>query len=215
MRHITLLLAAFGFFLVGCAANAGGGAGSGGDAPVKTVPMPRGLPNDYVAMQQDLTFTPEQKAKFDEALKVRNAAYDTWAKSPRGLRYTAASTEEAAARRANDSAKLAKLTPEVAELRKEQEKVRADARREFNKAMTLDQQKQWAGRNLYVRALAAIKNPTLTDAQKKQAREIANQIATDRVKAGTADKDPYLLMDEAAVNKATEEIKAKVLTPAK
>jgi hypothetical protein len=170
--------------------------------------MPTGLPDDYVAMQQDLTFSPEQKAKFDEALKVRNAAYDAWAKSPRGVRYSAARTEEAAAKRDNDAAKTAKLTAEVAELNKERDKVRSDARREFDKALTLDQQKQWAGRNLCIRALAALKNPTLTDAQKKQAREIANKIAAGQVKAGTADKDPYLLLDEAAVNKTTDEIKA-------
>ncbi len=208
MRHFTSLLAAFGLFLVGCAASAGNGAGGAGDAPVKVVPMPTGVGDDYVAMQQDLTFTPEQKARFDEALKVRNAAYDAWAKTPRGVRYNAARSEESAAKRDNDAAKLAKLTPEVADLNKERDKVRTDARREFDKALTLDQQKQWAGRNLCVRALAALKNPTLTDAQKKQARDIANKIAADRVKAGTADNDPYLLLDEAAVNKTTDEIKA-------
>ncbi len=214
MRHFTFILAAFGFLMIGCAATAGGG-GEAPDAPVKVVPMPSGLGDDYVEMQRDLTFTPEQKAKFDEALKARNAGYDAWAKSPRGMRYSAARNEEAAARRANDADKLAKLTPEVAELRKEQEKVRTDLRREFNKVLTLEQQKQWAGRNLYIRALAALKNPTLTDAQKKQAREIANGIAAGKVKQGTAEKDPYLLLDEAAVNQTTEEIKAKVLPSAK
>ena len=208
MRHFTSILAAFGFFLVGCAANAGGGAGAAGDAPVKVVPMPTGIGDDYIAMQQDLTLTPEQKIKFDEALKVRNAAYDAWAKSPQGVRYNAARSEETAAKRDNDAAKTAKLTAEVAELNKGRDKVRSDSRREFDKVLTLDQQKQWAGRNLYIRALAALKNPTLTADQKKQAREIANKIAADRVKADTVEKDPYLLLDEAAVNKTTDDIKA-------
>ena len=51
-------------------------------------------------------------------MKVRNAAYDAWAKSPQGVRYNAARSEETAAKRDNDAAKTAKLTAEVAELNK-------------------------------------------------------------------------------------------------
>ena len=174
--------------------------------PVKTVPMPSGRGNDFTLMGQAITFTPEQKEKFDAAVKSRNEAYDQWAKSERGVRYQELRTQETAARRGRNEAKLKQVQAELAPLRVEQEQVRADLRRELNKSLTLEQQRQWASHALFLRATTNLGRTALTEAQKKQAKAITDRIAAERVKPDTAGKDPYLLLDETAVKQAQAEI---------
>jgi hypothetical protein len=216
MRYLIHILGGVSLAVCGCASNDkpavttrpvnGATVALTNDAP-KVVPMPGGRGDDYTVMGQTLTFTPEQKAKFDAAVKARNEAYDKWAKSERGQRYQQLKTQETAARRANDAAKLGQVTPELTALRAEQENVRAGLRREFDKSLTLDQQRQWASHALLLRATKALERTALTEAQKKEAKTITDRIAAERVNAGTAQRDPYLLLDEAAVREASEGIR--------
>jgi hypothetical protein len=172
----------------------------------KSVPMPSGRGNDFTLMGQVITFTPEQKEKFEAAVKARNEGYDRWAKSERGVRYQALKTQETAARRAGNEAKLKEISTELTALRAEQEKVRADLRRELNKSLTLEQQRQWASHALFLRATTNLGRSALGEGQKKEAKAITDRIAAERVKEGTAERDPYLLLDEAAVKQASAEI---------
>lgn len=212
MRRLIILgmAAAIG----GCAAKEkpvaatrpAGTVAAGSNEPVKTVPMPSGRGNDFALMGQVITFTPEQRAKFDAAVKARDEGYDQWAKSERGKRYEQLRTEETAARRARNEAKLKEVRAGLEPLRAEQERVRTDLRRELNKSLTLQQQRQWASHALFLRATTNLGRSALSEGQKAEAKAITDRIAAERVKEGTAERDPYLLLDEAAVNQARLEI---------
>lgn len=205
MRFMTAAACLLTITLIGCANNGGGPALQTDHAKAITA-----TGSEYQQMPVVLTFESEaQKQELIKAAQVRDAGYVAWRDSERGKQYEKTRAELEAAKKANDAAKVTELTEAYKPLRAEQEKVREDLRRAFNKSLTLEQQKQWAGHSLYETTLATLRKP-MTTQQKIDAHRICEQVARDSVNRRTIDKDPYLMLDKETQDKALAAVKAGV-----
>jgi hypothetical protein len=215
MKHIYWIAGA-SLFLSACSNNKNPSESanvSNGKAAIE-MPSNSGGKDDYVAMREELTFTPEQNATFEKKLTERNEAFKQWEAGPKGQQFEQIRKQISAARAARNTAKVTQLEAEEKPLREERDALRASLRRDFDRVLTLDQQKQWAARNLNRKLLLAYNRISLTEAQKQQVHSICVAIANESVNKDTYKTDPYLLLGKSARDKAMQKSNSDVLTAA-
>lgn len=168
--------------------------------------------DDYEVMPLELTFTPDQQTAFDAAVAARNTAYEKWMHEEQGKRYTQLQQDLAAARRAGNPTVIEDVQGKIAIAHSMEIGKRADLRREFDKVLTLEQQKQWAGWRLFAQTIAKFNRVTLSGEQEKQARQVCQEMADKAVTDKTCETDPYLNLDPDLQERAFDQVLATVLT---
>ncbi len=167
--------------------------------------------SDYDRMPIVLGLEGKQLERYQAALKARDEAYAKWLQSPEGQKYDAAEKEMRKTRRGRDQAAATEAKRKYEPLRAQQEKVRADLRREFNKQFKLEQLRLWAGDMLYTAILQELSPANLSDDQKAQALAICCVLAD--VSEVSIKHDPYLDPNAKLKERATAEISRLVLRP--
>jgi hypothetical protein len=165
--------------------------------------------SDYDRMPVVLGLEGKQLEKYQAALKARDEAYAKWLKSPEGQKYDAAEKEMRQTRRGRNRQAAEEAKKKYAPLRAEQEKVRSDLRREFNKQFNPEQLRLWAGDMLYTEVMQSFAPARLSDEQKAQALAICCVLA-DVSEVGIK-HDPYLEPNDNLKERATSEISRMVL----
>lgn len=166
---------------------------------------------DYDRMPIVLGLEGKQLEKYQAALKARDEGYAKWLQSPEGQKYDAAETEMRKTRRGRDQAAATEAKKKYEPLRAEQEKVRSDLRREFNKQFKPEQLRLWAGDMLYNAVLQNLASTQLSEDQKAQALAICCVLAD--VSEVSIKHDPYLEPDAKLKERAITEISRLVLKP--
>jgi len=174
----------------------------------------KGMQSDYHRMMAILEFTPEQLEKFKKAIADRHRENDAWYETAEGKQYRELKQQMAAARSARNRETITRLEPQLAELEAKREEMRAELRRRFmaSGALTLDQQKQWAGYVMYTGIMRRLRDVQLTEQQSAEVQRMCYEAAAAAVRRDTWKTDPYLKLP-AETEQTMEKIKEKVLTP--
>ncbi|MFI5381880.1 MAG: metallophosphoesterase [Tepidisphaerales bacterium] len=168
--------------------------------------------DDYQQMEKVLMLSAAELARFREARKKRDAAYQAWLATSAGKRYTQVGADLEAARSAGDSDKLKDLEAQYSKAREEQEALRRDIRREFNAtALTEPQRERWAGHMLYHGVIGKFADAGLSDEQKQEAYAICVVLASQAITPAVIEKDPYLKPDAELLARAEKAVDEYVL----
>jgi Spy/CpxP family protein refolding chaperone len=154
----------------------------------------------------------EQLEKFETQRKARDKAWADYQASDKTKQLSELRAELSAAKKANETEKVAALQKKIEPLAAAEWEYRSKLRANVMGVLTLDQQKQWAGFVLNDRVLRTFRRTGLTDEQLKQVRVLCDKAAAAAIKENTVSSDPYLLTLSEAQASVIEEIKAKVLT---
>jgi len=186
---------------------------TGTAAATATTPLARAVAakgSDFDRMAIVLGLDGNALVRYHASLAERDAAYAKWLKSAEGQKYDAAQKELNRAKRGRNQQGLPDAQKKYEPLRSEQEKVRADLRREFNKQFKPEQLRLWAGHMLYTTVISKFEIAKLDDAQKQQALAICCVLVGSLDDAAIA-KDPYLNPDAKSQERAKAEIERLVL----
>ncbi len=167
---------------------------------------------DYDRIPELLELTGADLEKYKQKLAERNAGYEKWEKTPKGIEYATAWKDVTAARRNGRNSDRATAAEKKAQpLRAEQETVRADLRREFNKQFDLSQLRRIAGDELYDKIFRRFAGSRLSDEQKQQAYVACGVVAAMHVDEKVAESDPYLSPTDKMQTEAIDMIRLTVL----
>ncbi len=167
-----------------------------------------GLRGEYGIMAGVLKFDKAQKAKLIEALEINKTAKRQWAESDEGKKMQELSQAHAKARKDGDKEKTKSLAAELKKLKKSQAKVVAEGKTRIMAVLTDEQKKSWAAFGLERRAMRLYKKLDLTDAQRKQIKDLCAEAIKNR--PADADKKAIAKADKQLMSDIAE----KVLTDA-
>jgi Spy/CpxP family protein refolding chaperone len=184
-------------------------AGKKADKPPKP-PEPR--VSEFDQMITVCALKGEQLEKFEAQRQARDKAWADYQASDKAKQLSDLRTALSAAKKANETDKVAALEKKIEPLAAAEWEYRSKLRANVMGVLTLDQQKQWAGFVLNARVLQAFRRTGLTDDQVKQVRVLCDKAAAAAIKEDTVSSDPYLQTLSEAQASVIEEIKAKVLT---
>lgn len=184
-----------------------------GPATMEVLAATKDMRSDYHRMTAVVTFTPAQLEKFKAAVAERHRENDAWYETADGKRYQELKKQMAAARSAGNRATMAQLEPQLADMEAKREEMRTEMRRRFmaSGALTLDQQKQWAGYVMYSSVMRRLRNIQLTEQQNGEVRRLCYEAAAAAVKRDTWKTDPYLKLP-AETEQTVEKVRQNVLT---
>jgi hypothetical protein len=166
--------------------------------------------SDYERMPQVLGLEGKALEQYQAALKKRNEAYEKWEKSAQGQKYVEARKQFTSARRGRDGRMSTEARKSYDTLRAEQEKLRRDLRKEFNRQFTPGQLRLWSGDMLYTAVIAHFDPAQLDENQKQQATAICCVLGAT-VNESAKDQDPYFEPTGKMKDRAIEEIRMLVL----
>ena len=166
-------------------------------APAAPAPLlaPDGVPldlaDDFDAMIHELKLNGAQLAKQRELMAARKVWLNGWNESEKGKRQVELRKLIADARKANDAAKVEELSKENAAINAEHWEARNAWRGKITANLSFEQQKTWAGVQLWRNLTRHFNRARLTAEQVAKAKAICAPIGAAAITAETVKTDPY------------------------
>lgn len=165
---------------------------------------------DHMIIQ--LQLKGKQLGSFSALREARAKKLADWLATAKGKKYTQLAEALREARTARDEKKVFDLRKQYQVLDDEHWAFRPKIRAEVMAALTLPQQRLWAGYVLMGRAMRYLRGVELTEEQLGKVRQVCNEVAAGFVDKDTISKDPYLWKLDGIARAAAEQAAAKALT---
>ena len=154
----------------------------------------------------------KQLGSFSSLREARAKKLADWLATAKGKKYTQLAEALREAGGARDEKKVFELMKQYRALDDEHWALRPKIRAEVMAALTLPQQRLWAGYVLMGRAMRYLRGPELTEEQSGKVRQVCNEMAAGFVDKNTVSKDPYLWGLDRIAREAAGQAAAKALT---
>jgi|GEM_PF-4970288 len=180
-------------------------------APAATAPRPD-IHGEFLEMRDVLKIEGEQFAKFEAAVKARNKVVDGFDASEKAKKMAELREARAAAKKANDEAKMKELDAQLEPLHKESWAIRVAQRATVFATLTPAQQQQWVAYILNQKVTKGTTKWGMDEAQLAKAKTLCDAEAAKVFKADLLQTDPYLVSLDEVVKNVRTTVRGTILT---